>query len=335
VLELRRSGEDAFPRVPGNSLVDLEPELREGERAWHPLTPGPGHALVLLCHENGPLVSYRADRFGFQNPDSLWDEAPPDVAVLGDSYTAGVCVDRSETMPARLRSSLRVLDLGMNGAGPLQELALLREYVAPLAPRTVLWVYYEGNDLWDLGREAERDWLLAYLDPAHSQRLVEHRDALDARYRVWIDSLVAEQSASAAAAAPPAGTSALGAALRLRALRSIVPFRVPLPSRGSPLGLLPEVLTRARDDVAAWGGRLVLVYMPAYERYAALVGEAVEGRRELLAFAETSGIPVIDLHEAFLALGDPTTLWVSPVQHLTPEGYALAAETIARALQRE
>ena len=335
VLELREAGEDAFPRVPGNSLVDLGPVLRDGDRVWHPITPGPGHALILLCHESGPLVTYAADRFGFQNPDTLWDGPPPDVAIVGDSYTAGVCVDRGATIPARLRSSLRVLDLGVSGAGPLQELALLREYAAPLAPPTVLWIYYEGNDLWDLRREASRDWLVSYLDATHRQGLAEHREPVDARYRAWIDSLVATQSAADAGTSRGDWKSRIGGALRLQAVRRVAGFGVPFPSREPPLGLLPEVLTRARDDVAGWGGRLVLAYMPAYARYAALVGEGVEGRRALLALAEENGIPVIDLHEAFLAHDDPRSLWTSPARHLTPEGYAVAATAIRAGLAKD
>ncbi|MEX2049014.1 MAG: SGNH/GDSL hydrolase family protein [Gemmatimonadota bacterium] len=332
VLRLRAAGDHAYPKIPGNVLVDWNAELRAGTEAWHPITPAPGNATVLLCNENGPTVMYAADRYGFDNPDAVWDDGAPDVAVIGDSYTAGVCVDRGETLPARLRSSFEVLNLGTAGAGPLQELAILREYVAPLMPPVVVWVYYEGNDLWDLEREADRAWLRAYLEPTHSQRLMAHRDAIDARYRAWVDSLVDAESVAAGAASDDATTSFVADALRLRALRRVTRFGVVFPSPESPLGLLWEVLERARDDVAAWGGQLVLVYMPAYARYDTLVGEGVAGRRELLAFAEASGIPIIDLDPAFQAQGDPRALWMSPRAHLSPEGYALAAQAIGQAL---
>lgn len=333
VLALRTAGHAAYPKIPGNVLVDWNTTLTDGARSWHPVTPAPGSGTVVLCNENGPVVTYEADRFGFDNPDDVWDGGSPDVAVIGDSYTAGVCVERDETIPARLRASFSLIDLGTSGAGPLQELAILREYVAPLRPRTVLWIYYEGNDLWDLARERERPWLTAYLDAGHTQALRSVQDVLDARYRAWIDSLVVSESVAAGAAAPAPRTTLLGDALRMRALRSVAGFGVPFPERDSTLGLLPSALTRARDDVAAWGGRLVVAYMPAYARYATSIGEGVEGRRELLAFAHESGIPVIDLHEAFAAHPDPRSLWMAPQAHLSPEGYALAAEAIAPALR--
>jgi lysophospholipase L1-like esterase len=332
VRRLRAAGENVYPRIPGNSIVDLNPDFGADGDSRHAITPAPGNVTVVLCNESGPLRTYSGDRFGFDNPDPVWEGEAPEVAVIGDSYTVGVCVGEGESIPDRLRSSHRVLDLGMSGAGPLQELAILREYAKPLAPRFVVWIYYEGNDLWDLQREAEREWLRAYLDEAHSQRLAESRTAVDPRYRAWIDSLVAVESIAAGATRTPPDASLLADALHLRSLRRLARFGVLSPTRESPLGLLPDVLLRARDDVAAWGGRLIVAYMPAYERYAAVVGEALPGRRELLSFAETNAIRVIDLHGAFSASGDPKALWTSPQGHLGPDGYAVAARAIAAAL---
>lgn len=330
VLRLRADGEDAFPKIPGNSIVDLNATLSEGPHTWHPITPAPGNALIVLCNENGPVETYRSDRFGFENPDDVWEQRP-DLAIIGDSYTVGVCADAPSRLPARLRTGRRVLSLGVSGAGPLQQLATLRELVAPLAPPVVVWVYFEGNDLWDLGRERERPWLLAYLEPGHAQGLFWAREAVDARYRVWIDSLVHAESVAAGATRPPDRPGLLGDVLQLRSLRGVARFGVPFPSR-APLGILPEVLRRANADVAAWGGRLVLVYMPAYERFATLVGEGVGGRRELLAFAEAEDVPVVDVTEAFAESRDPRSLWYSSQSHPRPEAYALAAEAIERGL---
>ena len=330
VLRSRASGEDAFPKIPGNSLVNLDATLGEDPDTWHPITPAPGNALIVLCNENGPVETYRSDRFGFDNPDDVWEQ-PPDLAIIGDSYTVGVCVEGPHRIPGRLRKGRRVASLGVSGAGPLQELAILREYVTPLAPPVVVWVYFEGNDLWDLGRETARPGLRAYLEPGHAQGLVQARASVDARYRAWIDSLVRVESVAAGATRSPDRPALLEDVLQLRALRRVARFGVPFPSR-APLGILPDVLRRANADVAAWGGRLVLVYMPAYERFATLIGEGVGGRRELLAFAEAEGIPFVDVTNAFAEHGDPRSLWHDAQSHPRPEAYALAAEAIERVL---
>jgi lysophospholipase L1-like esterase len=332
VLRLRSEGVDAFARIPGNTLVDLNPVFPNDSATWHPIAPAPGHATILLCNEEGPLVTYEGDRAGFDNPDAAWEGDRVDVVLLGDSYTVGVCVAGGHSLGGQLRSRWPTLNLGTSGAGPLQELALLREYAATVTPPVVVWVYYEGNDLWDLGREMQRNWLVDYLEPGHSQSLVENHEQVDAAYRSWVDSLVSVGSTAAGAAGLPPPAWRIRDLASFTTLRAVTRFEVSLPSRASAIGSLPQVLERARDDVAAWGGRLFVAYMPAYERYDALVGEAVAGKRELSAFAEGAGIPLIDLDEALRAAGDPKSLWASPRGHLSPEGYRVAADAISRAI---
>ena len=42
-----------------------------------------------------------------------------------------------------------VANLGQYGYGPQQEFAVLQRYALPLEPRTVIWMFFEGNDLSD------------------------------------------------------------------------------------------------------------------------------------------------------------------------------------------
>ena len=333
VVRLRGMGVEAYPRIPGNSLVDLDVTLAAGARSWHPLTPAPGNATVLLCNVDGPLVTYEGDWAGFDNPPDAWEGGETELVLVGDSYTAGVCVD-GRSLGAALRARWPTLNLGVSGAGPLQELAIVREYVTDVAPPVVVWVYYEGNDLWDLSRERERAWLTAYLDPTHAQGLAKHRAEVDAAYRRWVDSLVAAESFAAGATVQPPRWSPRDLP-SFASLRAITRFAVRFPSRESPLGDLPRVLERARDDVAAWGGTLVLAYMPAYERYDALVGEPIDGKEELEAFAARAEIPFVDLDEALRGTGDPRDLWASPRGHLSAEGYRVAATAIGAAVATE
>jgi lysophospholipase L1-like esterase len=332
VLAMRAAGTDAYPKIPGNSLVDMDVALTAVTGTWHPVTPAPGNTTVLLCNEEGPLVSYEGDWAGFDNPQDAWAPERVDVALIGDSYTVGVCVEGERSLGGQLRRRWSTLNLGSSGVGPLQELAILREYAATKRPAVVVWVYYEGNDLWDLAREAQRDWLTAYLEPDHTQSLVANQAEVDGAYRAWIDSLAAAEDVAAGAAAQALPGWSPRDVVTFTSLRAMWRFKVLVPSREPALGRLPEVLTQARSDVAAWGGRLYVAYMPAYERYDALVGEAVAGRRELTAFADSAGIPFIDLDAALRAAGDPRELWASPRGHLSPEGYRVAADAIADAI---
>jgi lysophospholipase L1-like esterase len=328
LTEFRGSGVESYPRIPGNQVVDLDPKFAIGGELKHPISPGPAATTILHCDEDRPMLTYRSDRFGFDNPDSVWNAAATQIAVLGDSYTIGVCVSPDEAIPGRLRAHGTLLNLGMSGSGPLQELALLREFVAPRRPAIVVWIFYEGNDFYDLGREAQREWLREYLNAGHSQRLAEQFAPLDSAYRLWIDSLFAAEPA--VRPVPPLWT--ISDVVRLTSVRRLVPAAVSRPRPGSKVGILPEVLSRARADVEAWGGRFVVAYMPAYRRYGVLLGDPYPERAAVLERLKELGIETVDLHEAFVATGNPRALWVTPRSHLTAEGYGVAAHAIEKAL---
>ncbi len=106
------------------------------------------------------------DRNGFRNERDL-DRA--DIAVIGDSFVEGLTVTNAELGTSQL-AALRgevVANLGQSTYGPLQELIVLKRYALPLHPRTVVWMFFEGNDLQDViayqkVREHPPDFLHAF-----------------------------------------------------------------------------------------------------------------------------------------------------------------------------
>lgn len=89
------------------------------------------------------------DKNGFRNDRDL---TSADLAVIGDSFVEETTISTGQLMTSRLAhlESKVVANLGQYGYGPLEELAVLRRYALPLHPRTVLWMFYEGNDLKDV-----------------------------------------------------------------------------------------------------------------------------------------------------------------------------------------
>ncbi len=79
------------------------------------------------------------------------------VLLLGDSYTMGHAVEASQTIPAHLERLLEasasvpvsVANGGVNGAGPLQALGMLRERGLALQPDAVLLQLFLYNDFDD------------------------------------------------------------------------------------------------------------------------------------------------------------------------------------------
>jgi len=75
------------------------------------------------------------------------------VAVLGDSFTAGLGVKAgevfTEVMERALGGKTEVLNFGVNGFGPTQEYLLLKTRAWQYRPDLVLMVFYIGNDFDD------------------------------------------------------------------------------------------------------------------------------------------------------------------------------------------
>jgi hypothetical protein len=89
------------------------------------------------------------DRYGFRNRTDL---RSADIALVGDSYIEASLIPDSQLVSsilARLQQGT-VANLGQGWHGPQQELAVLERYALPLRPHTVVWFFFEGNDLSDL-----------------------------------------------------------------------------------------------------------------------------------------------------------------------------------------
>lgn len=91
----------------------------------------------------------RCDHNGFRNAVDL---KSADIAVIGDSMVEGMTIPDGQLMTTLLAhlQGKTVANLGQNGYGPEQELVVLKRYAAPLRPRTIVWMFYEGNDLSDV-----------------------------------------------------------------------------------------------------------------------------------------------------------------------------------------
>ena len=135
-------------------VVDVGPDVYLNE--IYPIFPlsGISNSETIVCNENGYYFIYKSDRYGFNNPDEEWDKEEIEYLLIGDSFAYGACVNRPNDIASVLRalSNKSVLNLGLIGNGPLIKYATLREYLDTNFKK-VLWIYYEGNDLGNLGGE--------------------------------------------------------------------------------------------------------------------------------------------------------------------------------------
>ena len=117
-----------------------------------------GRTLCLDPRQVEPF-ELRYDKNGFRNDQDL---TSAEIAVIGDSYVESPMIPSSMLATTRLAGIQQktVVNLGQSGYGPQQELAVLKRYALPLHPKSVVWVFYEGNDLSDAHGYAEMVSLL-------------------------------------------------------------------------------------------------------------------------------------------------------------------------------
>jgi hypothetical protein len=338
---------DIFPRVlfePASSET-IKSVLLWNHQEFLPVA-GMSMTTTVFCNESGEYVVYESDEHGFHNPRGMWKERSAEIVTLGDSYTHGVCVPTDKGFVATIRSQRpHTINLGVNGHGPLTSLATLKEYGESLKPKLVLWFYYEGNDLRDLdGWEKNSPLLKRYVESSFSQHLIEHQTEIDQLLKAYIDREMAKAEA-------PVSVEKI---LKLHHLRrALHVFRerrsteqgLPAelieylresgaPAAAEDLQLFERVLAEARDTISTWGGRLVFVYLPTWERYR-IPELASQDRDHILSIARRLNLHVVDLHKSFSEHPDPLSLFpFRRYAHYNELGHKLVGDEVLRELAK-
>jgi len=334
VRELRASGDDAYPCLfPRALLAAPAPAL-----SVLPLGSVAGVTSV-YCNESGEYLIYRSDEHGFHNPPGMWD-SPLDVAIVGDSFAQGACVESSKNFAALIRRRHpRTLNLGMGGNGPLLSLASMQEYLPDLRPRTILWFFYEGNDLDDLGDEFEHPVLRRYLqEPDFRQGLRGSQPEIDVALRQYGDSSLDLSSAAAPALDSlvhrlDLRTTLLRAA-RLSHLRGIAnqvfddPLGYSVRDEADQIARLGAVLERARSTAETWGGTVYFVVLPSWDLAVRESGRRKRSVESSLEAARKAGVPALDLTDALRSAPDRNETFYYPGSHYSETGHRIVAETV-------
>jgi hypothetical protein len=320
VKEMKEQGVDTFPSFYTHLIIPKNGLEINGERIF-PLS-GVSLKNTVLCNESGKWVNYNSDEHGFNNPSGLFEVEGIDVALVGDSFTQGICVKQGEDIASQLRrmSGLQVINLGNGGNGPLLELASLKEYAEPLKPKYVLWLYYEGNDLGDLVSEQKSPLLLKYRNHQFSQNLINRQSEIDSILIKYMEEIGGETV-----------LDNIVNIIKLWHLRLLL-IKPSLPP------LFTELLKNAKNLTSAWGGKLYFVYLPAWNRYATDLEQGTSyHRHQVLSIVKLLNIPIIDIHNKVFAIHpDPQSLFPFRVfGHYTSEGYSLVAQAIHASLKND
>jgi hypothetical protein len=149
-------------KLNSNLQVTVEPFLfLNDEINLFPLS-GISNSLTLYCNENGYFSYFNSDRYGFQNPNEVWNNKEIDYVLVGDSFTLGACVNPPNDISGNLRRLLKkdIINLGYGGNGPLIAYSTLREYLPHINSKNILYLFWEENELDDLQPELKKSFFI-------------------------------------------------------------------------------------------------------------------------------------------------------------------------------
>lgn len=322
-----------------NMTISLHPHLFISEngiknttlnKTMFPLS-GIANKTTLLCREMNKWEIFQSDRFGFNNPDIVWDLKKIDYLLIGDSFTQGLCVDNNNTIAANLRTKLSnsLINLGHAGSGPLIEFAILNEYGSIKKPKKVIWFYFEGNDLENLSRHDNLSFLKKYLNNSYSQNLPDYQTELDLILEKYLDAKSKEFY-----------LKDLTKNLRLYNIRKILKSLNPSYERKivhkETFDLFSKIIRLSKKKIQSWDGELIFVYLPDGRRFINdknTIKYDTE-KKNILTIVKKLDITVIDFNKEFLEQQkEPLSFYtLKGLAHFTEKGYKALANTIGKQL---
>jgi hypothetical protein len=168
-------------KINNNYVITVSPQnYLKKKIELFPLS-GFSNSPTIYCNENGYYSIYNSDRYGFNNPDEIWDLENIEYLIVGDSFAQGACVNRPDDFTSIFRtlSNKNALNLGYSGHGPIREYASLKEYMNLKKIKNVIWLFY-SNDINDLKHEYKNVLLRNYItDNDFKQNLYLKQNLID------------------------------------------------------------------------------------------------------------------------------------------------------------
>lgn len=238
------------------------------------------------------------------------------ILVIGDSFPAGLFVTPEQTFPKRLEeyvAQTEVLNLGVQGYGPDQELLILRQYGHALKPAAIVWSIFPANDYNDLIKNQ-----LFEVTPSGEIALTK-QNAVSAllptlRASMFLHLLLHGRLL-------PAATEE-----RLQPLL-FVDSEAPTAVTSTTIALMRGIVRAFQRDTAALQATLRAVVIPSLQQVQRAPGGELALHQTTVSILREAGVPTVDLYPSFV--GHPE-LYTSEEHHLSEAGHQAAAKEIAR-----
>ena len=345
--DLKKKGIDAAPTFSQsyfitNDNIDLYP------------LGGISFKKTVFCNETGQWLIFDSDRYGFNNEDEVWDEEKIDFIFVGDSFTAGACVQKGENIPDNFKKITKknVINLGYEGTGQLIHLAFLNEFGFEKKPTNIIINYYE-NDLKDITQEKKSQHLLNYLKDNYTQNLKYKQNHKNELMNDVINNLNKQMINASGNVGKIKLYKEMGIDikklskedikiikfLKLRNLRKTISISLTIFKEDdlkSNYEIFEQIISKIKTNKDE-NTNLYFVFLPSLDRYHFKTknDDEYRNKKDILDIVKKIGIPVIDIHEEFFKKQkDPKKFFPFKREvHYTPEGYKQISKIIFEKIQ--
>ena len=251
------------------------------------------NSLNLLCNESGRWSIFESDRYGFNNPDNVWD-FDEHIILIGDSFVQGACVDQNNNISSNMIKfgKENTLNLSNSGMGPLSELALLMEHRVIINPTDIFLFYYEGNDIIDLNLEFQNEILFNYLVYGSLQYLVDP-DKTSQIDKFFETNYQKQKNIKK--------ENVFESFLKLKKSRNLIATlkNIYFPINKKDLSLFNTTIERFKFLTDQLNSNFYFVYLPSYHRYSMLDFFEIDkfSKRKILEIVKQNNIKLIDIDD--------------------------------------
>jgi hypothetical protein len=297
---------------------------------------GPINHQTLSCAEDLKYKLIQNDKYGFKNPNSIYKDNI-EIALIGDSYAEGLCENEKNDISGQLRNlNINTINLGVTGSGPLLSLAILREYLSKFKPNYVVYLYFEGNDLYDLDWE-KKTYLFNYLNSNYSLNYINKTNQFETflkNFQINKNSELESVNIDGKEIIKKENTSLsiLKDILEVQSIKGILRSTLFFDKSSIDLNLYFKVLNSINKEVKKNNSELIFVYLPSWSRYFTKFNKdelIFNKKKEILSYVTNNKIKFIDFENILNMKEDKQKYFpLGFVGHYNKTGYNLIADLI-------
>lgn len=341
VSDLRKENKNSFPLIsPTNFLfsdgITILNKNSESKKVF-PLG-GVSKVLTPLCNELGDWVIYKSDRYGFNNPDKIWDNSKIDYLIIGDSFAHGACARATFDIRGQIerKTKKKIITLGYGGNGPLLSMASYLEFNNLIDPEYLVWIYYEHSDLVDLSKEMSYSNILKnYFKENYSQNLTIFQKNIDEELKSSYNKKIILSILKLQLTRKhtiDSFASRLFSKKKEQVTKTKNSEKLPITDKKQLINF-ELVLNKINKEVLKNNQKLLFVYLPSFERYFNKKNVINFYSEEIFEILNRNNILYVDIIRKFENHDDPVSYFpLRQSAHFTEEAYDMITDEILKKL---